>query len=186
MNVVLVPGFGTYKNAQWHISPFYRWFEEDGFTVHKYGHAHHGTKSILSQSRDLGIFLENKEIESAALIGHSMGGLVSKLATYGQPLVTIGSPLRGTPWAYLAGWCKAGQDMQPGNYDDYQYDHNAELNISCRYDLIVPGLNSVSPGNKNYKIVDHTHISAIFSRKVYEYARDHVLQYSLEEAPNFS
>jgi pimeloyl-ACP methyl ester carboxylesterase len=120
------------------------------------------------------------------LIGHSMGGIVcSYYAMNGQlpismairKVITIGSPLQGTPLAKLAqAWSPAALQMRidshflaalqeqvanlPANQEPLFY------HIGLRGDLIVPESRSYFPSRELHRVIQCGHVSALYSPAV--------------------
>jgi hypothetical protein len=108
-----------------------------------------------------------------ALIGHSMGGLVSVLAAneHVSQVITIGAPLKGAPLACLLPISTNCIQMQVGNeflntienkivetQDTIEYYH-----IGSSSDFIVPGENAVREGAPQLIVENLGHASLLFS-----------------------
>ncbi len=113
------------------------------------------------------------------LIGHSMGGLVSALyaAKLSSPntvtdVITIGSPLNGTPIAYL-GLGPNAKEMRPrsnllkemrevmANRKDIRFFHLATKSDQ----LVIPGSSAIFPENQHFLFEDLGHASLLYSKR---------------------
>lgn len=113
------------------------------------------------------------------LIGHSMGGLVSSFyAGILAPLntvadvITIGSPLNGTPVARI-GIGPNAREMQPNSTllkemreaisrrKDIRFFHMATKSDQ----LVIPGASAVIPENQSFIFEDLGHASLLYSRR---------------------
>jgi pimeloyl-ACP methyl ester carboxylesterase len=115
------------------------------------------------------------------LIGHSLGGLIiaqalaeGHLAGRVDVVVTIGTPFRGSPWAYLwpfatavrAMWC--GSPLLRRLAEIPVSDGVRWVAVTSSRDLIVPGRRSV-PSHDGVRCVtvdDAGHGGMLFSRQV--------------------
>ncbi len=114
------------------------------------------------------------------LIGHSMGGLVSLwyALAMAKPntvtdVITLGTPLQGTPIAHL-GLGPNARQMKPHspflqqlskllhNNHQVQISHIATLSDQ----LVIPGHSAVITDNRHLIIEDLGHISLLFSKRV--------------------
>lgn len=116
------------------------------------------------------------------LVGHSMGGLVSSyyagiLASEGTvtDVVTIGSPLGGTPMARI-GLGPNAREMEPGSalskevWSAIEKNRNVRFfHIATRPDLLVMPPSTALPGNdpsRHFVLDDIGHVGLLFSKRV--------------------
>lgn len=114
------------------------------------------------------------------LIGHSMGGLVSawyatKLAEKNKvtDVITIASPLAGTPMARLALGINA-REMEPNSSFVQELKLAMNENKTVRFhhiatrsdQLVIPGLSAALPDNNHYILDDLGHASLLYSKRV--------------------
>lgn len=114
------------------------------------------------------------------LIGHSMGGLVSSwYATQIAPalsvtdVITIGSPLFGTPMAHI-GLGENAREMEPNSpfleilrAGIAQKKEIRFYHIATKSDqLVIPGSSAVIPENEHFIFEDIGHASLLYSREV--------------------
>ena len=180
--VVLVPGFGSYKDIEWNYSPYTKWYNQEGFDVVKYRQKNYGTNCIKENSESLGRLIEKVNDSYVVLVGHSMGGIVACLAAEQidvKKVITLASPLKGTPWATLWPICKAIKQMQPGSklLDHIKFLSFANpetlMTVSCRFDGLVPAQNAELNSAKRLR-VNHTHTSLVFSKNVHSRTIDFI------------
>lgn len=117
------------------------------------------------------------------LVGHSMGGLVcsnyaanlsSSSPIYINKIVTIASPIKGSPLAKLISFLPCGSEMETssGFLKDLQIKVNrmkSEIffHIGCEYDLIVPNqFTAFDHINNRFKAKSLGHLSCLFSPTV--------------------
>lgn len=114
------------------------------------------------------------------LIGHSMGGLVSSLyactlAPKGKvtELITIATPFKGTPVAYIAlGRC--GKELQPRSEVLKEIQSAISKNPQIRFyhfatkcdELVLPGTSALLEDHPGIVLGDLCHISMLFSRRI--------------------
>jgi pimeloyl-ACP methyl ester carboxylesterase len=129
------------------------------------------------------------------LIGHSMGGLVARRyrQTYAEKdgikvraIATLGTPLAGTPVAYLGAWiAPAPKQMLPGssfidgqqNWAGTEKDSTEYLHIGSNADLLVPEDYAVDGHEKNMtslSVSDTGHVGLTMSEKVGKILKDFV------------
>lgn len=114
------------------------------------------------------------------LIGHSMGGLVSSLyaLTLAKPgtvtdIITIGSPLEGTPVACIA-LGPNGREMECNSKLIKQLQDAMAKNRQIRFhhiatksdQLVIPGHTAVIADNNHFIIEDIGHASLLYSPRV--------------------
>lgn len=110
------------------------------------------------------------------LIGHSMGGLVSSLYAPRDPsvkkVITIGSPLHGTPMAYL-GIGPNAKEMRPSSEllqeirEGMRKSSTRFFHIATRCDqLVIPGDSAMLKENEHVVFEDLGHVSLIYSKRV--------------------
>ncbi len=114
------------------------------------------------------------------LIGHSMGGLVSSwYATQLAPphsvtdVITIGSPLAGTPLARL-GLGPNAREMEPESPFLKELQAAIAKNQTVRFhhiatktdQLVIPGTSAAIVENKHFILEDIGHASLLYSRRV--------------------
>ncbi len=118
--------------------------------------------------------------EDLILIGHSMGGLVSALyactlAPKGKvtDLITIVTPFKGTPIAYIAlGRC--AKEMRRNSELLNEIRTAISKNPQIRYyhfatqcdELVVPGTSALLDDHPGMLLEDLCHISTLFSRRI--------------------
>lgn len=171
--VVFISGWGG-PGFEWIISPI-RKMSDIFFETHVLHPQGFGWGDIQGSAERLCAFSSRFLPErNVFYVGHSMGGLVAKAAQEMVDvagLVTIGTPHKGTPVASLAPWSRSARQMMP---DSSFIAANASvpsmapmLNIACRFDeLVFPHSSAVHPVADDVRWVNHTHMSAIFSKKV--------------------
>lgn len=120
------------------------------------------------------------------LVGHSMGGLVS--AHYAvknlernkqdgiqvMKVLTLASPLQGTPLAYLASWCcPCAKEMLPESSFLRNLQNKLEkskvslFSIGCGSDLIVSSKRSFLEGRQNDVEIPYMgHLTLLYSKKI--------------------
>lgn len=121
---------------------------------------------------------EETSRQDVLLIGHSMGGLVISEAALGLSLpqaITLGSPLRGTPVAYI-GLGKNAQQMHPGSLFTTQLQQKLINNKTVRFlhvgskaDRVVPEKYAFpEPGAlaEQFSVSDLGHVSLLFSPRI--------------------
>lgn len=141
------------------------------------------TKYVQDKIAEIKCMAGNKDLE-VNLVGHSMGGLVCanyavKYATEDRvriaKLITIGSPLQGTPMAYVAKlFCKCAAEMVPNSdFINTLNENIQDLKDVPRYhigfggDWIVPKSKSFFKGSRNHQKISYMgHVSALLSPKV--------------------
>lgn len=115
------------------------------------------------------------------LVGHSMGGIVSSIASFSREgtvskVVTIGSPLEGTYLGRL-GFGKCAQEMHFGSsflniFKDHKAASVSYYHISSKADYVVFPRSSAdfrsdpNPKVDRYQVEDIGHISLLFSDRV--------------------
>ena len=111
------------------------------------------------------------------LIGHSMGGLINILAANEHNLVrdviTIATPLEGTPIAYF-GWGKNAQEMRPQSVLIQKVQNILETNSKIRVfhiaaqcdEIVLPGISAKGKKHPHYVIEDLGHLGVLYSKRV--------------------
>ena len=128
---------------------------------------------------------ESPDFEYADVVAHSMGGLVGtyllKKLDRGRRVrnvVTLGTPHRGTPAAFLGvvalgGFCEALWQMLPNSslIRELKWmpvpNGSQIISISGAYDLLVPESYtrlSPLPGHRNVRCENVNHVQLLFSR----------------------
>jgi pimeloyl-ACP methyl ester carboxylesterase len=129
------------------------------------------TKTLDEQIEKIRKMMSYEELE-INLVGHSMGGLVCSNYAASLPLgspvkvikiVTIASPLQGTPIAHVARFCPCAQEMIPNN--PFLLNLNTKIqaiskakglfHIGCQVDLIVDKSNTYFVGSQNHREITH-------------------------------
>lgn len=124
------------------------------------------------------------------LIGHSMGGLVSlwyalKLKDVGSvtDLITIASPLKGTPMAHF-GLGPNAKEMLPNSKLIQEIQEGIEKNENIRLhhiatkrdQLVIPGRSALIEDHNHFLFEDLGHASLLYSKrtshKIYEWLRN--------------
>lgn len=123
------------------------------------------------------------------LVGHSMGGLVSAYyavdnlekntqnGVHVVKIVTLASPLQGTPVAYLASWCcPCAKEMLPGSNFLKNLQENVKklkempVSIVCGIDFMVPPKRSFFEGSQNVHEIPYMgHMTPLYSKKIAAY-----------------
>ncbi|HEX2583394.1 MAG TPA: alpha/beta fold hydrolase [Chlamydiales bacterium] len=117
--------------------------------------------------------------DTVALVGHSMGGVVSCLyaTRYAEPntvtdVVTIGSPMRGSPFAYWLGEGADGREMRVGSplLDEIGIAMESApairfYSVASKTDGVVP-FESALHGKEQMIVEDRGHTSLLRSRKI--------------------
>ncbi|MDP1607922.1 MAG: alpha/beta fold hydrolase [Chlamydiales bacterium] len=116
--------------------------------------------------------------QDVLLIGHSMGGLVVSQAALDLSLsqaITLGSPLRGTPVAYI-GLGKNAKQMHPGSLFTTQLQQKLLNNKTVRFlhvgskaDGVVPekyALPEPSALAEQFSVADLGHMSLLYSPRI--------------------
>lgn len=113
------------------------------------------------------------------LIGHSMGGLVSSFyagtlapSNTVTDVITIGSPLNGTPVAHI-GIGPNAREMQPNSALLKEMREAIALRKDIRFfhmatksdQLVIPGASAVIPENQSFIFEDLGHASLLYSRR---------------------
>ena len=185
--VVLVPGWSCPKSYEWDISPFASWFKEIGMDVIRFRQLENGMCSIDNNAAVLNDIIDqqfraNPYGRKIHVIGHSMGGLTARKAARNSAalfttLTTIATPHKGTQLARAGFWSQSARQMVPGSdwlqrleekEKIYNYYWPPILNVACRLDEVVPHNNSFMEDAKQRVSVNHTHLSVIFSRRVWQ------------------
>jgi triacylglycerol esterase/lipase EstA (alpha/beta hydrolase family) len=114
------------------------------------------------------------------LIGHSMGGLVSSLyaTTLALPntvtdVITIASPLSGTPMAKIAIGLNA-REMELNSEFTQKLRQAISANKEIRFhhiatksdQVVIPGISAVIPDHKNLILEDLGHVGILYSQRV--------------------
>lgn len=139
--------------------------------------------SIRTYAEKIGLKAEQIAKETKrkdlVLIGHSMGGLVSllyaaKIAASNTvtDVVTIASPLHGTPMAYL-GIGPNAKEMRPNSallkeiYEGFEKEKKVRLfHLATKSDqLVIPGESAIFLENKHYLFEDLGHASLLYSKQ---------------------
>lgn len=117
--------------------------------------------------------------EDLILVGHSMGGLLSSwyATKMAKPntvtdVITIASPLKGTPMAHL-GLGRNAREMLPKKPFILELQEAMQSCPSIRFhhmatsrdQIVVPGLSALISGNNQYVFDDLGHASLLFSKK---------------------
>ncbi len=147
------------------------------------------TRYVQEKIAEIKSLAGEEEIE-INLVGHSMGGLVC--ANYAvkyaandnvriAKLITIASPLQGTPTAYLARiFCKCAAEMLPGSefiknlnekMASKEFQEIPSYHIGFGGDWVVPRSRTFFANKKknDFEISYLGHVSALYSSKVSEY-----------------
>jgi triacylglycerol lipase len=109
-----------------------------------------------------------------AIVAHSMGGLVAALASPENvtDIITIGSPLHGTPIARWASVGPNGSEMEPESdllpeiQEKIRQSKISYHHIASTCDEIVPAKSAVMENGDNVTYDDLGHISLLCSEKV--------------------
>lgn len=186
--IVIVGGFGS-PDVEWNLSPLVKESALHGVDSFIFRKCSYGLNDIKHNATNLLQFALNRKheygYEKLFLVGHSMGGLVCRMAElydYANDitgLVTVATPHYGTVQAKLGGWfSKSARQME------IQSDFLSRLNanparkpvfsVVCKYDeLVWPMGNAIYRNSDRVEKYNLTHVGPIFSKKV---ARD-VLQW---------
>lgn len=185
--ILLVHGYmGNEKHWGW---LFERLKEANIGEVHTINLKHFGS---IDKDHSAQIEEKVKEIQAETgckeiiLVGHSMGGIVSSYFATHNPtdvsisdVITIGSPLRGTPLAY-AGLGACAKQMRPGSellsqvHEKVKESTTRFFNISSRADqIILSNESSLFDKTCDERITSHTfedmgHATYLFSPAVAE------------------
>lgn len=117
------------------------------------------------------------------LIGHSRGGLISSYyaTTLAEAagikvtdVITIGSPLAGTPLAYLGVGCTDAAQMRPNadfnvNLRQKIEEHSNDIrfyHIASEADAVVSVSSAILENHPHYKLKDMGHLGLVFSSRV--------------------
>lgn len=175
--IVFVGGWGSF-DTEWRLSPLFNGAKAKGIEPFIFKKPLNGFGSIQESGKELLSFCEElreKGYDQIDLVGHSMGGLVCRVAemyarTYMiRTITTLGTPHYGTVTAGLAWWSKSARQMKMlSSYIKkmHQYHHhNARiLCIGGRFDLVVIPSESayLERADKNVTL-NETHISMVLS-----------------------
>ena len=187
--MLLVHGYVNHPNVWWLQK---RWLKSMGLGPIYVINLGHPFKSIRSYAEKVKVKAEEiaKETgrEDLTLIGHSMGGLVSswyatKLAKKGtvRDLITIASPLEGTPMARIGIGANA-REMSPNS------EFIKELRVSIRENqsihfhhiatrrdqLVIPGTSALIENHNQYLFDDLGHASLLYSKRTAEQIAERV------------
>lgn len=169
---VLVHGF-IHNRSTWHF--LQKEFSKNKklgpvFTLnlgHPLQSIHSYTKTLHEKILEIKKMLGNETTLEVFLIGHSMGGLVCLNYACEYPdervskIVTIASPLQGTPTANLAKlWSQSGREMLPNSQFLTNLTEKVKklegktmiYHIGCGRDWFVPCNNAYLEGSCNDKI----------------------------------
>lgn len=163
---------------EWKLSILPGHFRSLGYDVKIFRPLGYGTIDIETNADRLIDFcyeLDSLELYNGIhVVGHSMGGLVARMADYKvsgycNSIATLGTPHYGAPLARLAPWSHAAQQMRPSSgflrrlnaCDGY----TPMLTIGASHDPLVPFKNSVVDAAKCRKVYG-THTSMLFDSRV--------------------
>lgn len=181
--ILLIHGYVNHPNVWWLQK---RWLKSFGLGPVYTINLGHPFKSILSYAEKVKAKAEEiaKDTgrEDLILIGHSMGGLVgawyaTKLAKENTvtDLITIASPLEGTPMARIGIGANA-REMSPNS----EFINNLQEAIkqnqlirfhhiaTCRDQLVLPGTSALIVGHNHFLFDDLGHASLLYSKKTAE------------------
>jgi triacylglycerol lipase len=151
------------------------YLERKGFKVYMLNY------SILkndfhTSARKLARFINQRHLRGITLVGISFGGIdgyyyLQKLGGYSKVkrFISIGTPFKGTPWAYFPFMFKSCQQMFPGsefvkflNSEPAKYPQKI-ITLSARFDEMVPAQSSRLPkvSNKTINTVGHNKLHII-------------------------
>jgi pimeloyl-ACP methyl ester carboxylesterase len=179
MHVVLVSGW---MKADFLWSRYRKWFEREGFTTSVLNTGYFNLGPIQASAKQLARHI-NELKHPPILVGHSMGGLIIRhyMARYYPStqtdvagVITVGSPLNGSPLARFAPWSSSACQMVPDSpfmrkFDSYSDPEIPWLSIKCNYDLIVPGDYAVLEDGEACSLsVNATHTSALLQKSVWQ------------------
>ncbi|MBI2035059.1 MAG: alpha/beta hydrolase [Candidatus Liptonbacteria bacterium] len=114
------------------------------------------------------------------LLGHSMGGLIVLNAQrrhpeyVGFPVITMGSPIRGTWLAYFEPWSTAVREMQPRSSliksirQDVMLHPRKMTHIRGSWDELVPYNNSAFDGYPVFTVYRGGHAALIYNPPIEE------------------
>jgi pimeloyl-ACP methyl ester carboxylesterase len=179
--VLLVHGLGA-TEACW--SAVGRALEVRGMTVDAINYRPFGT-SVEQVALGLAVrvadLLARTGSDKVHLIGHSLGGLViaqaladGHLAGQVDAVVTIGTPFRGSPWAYLCPFGSMIRALRDGSpllrrlAETPVPDGVRWIAVSSSLDVIVPGHRAVPShaGVRSVMVDDAGHSGMLLSRQV--------------------
>lgn len=175
--LVLISGWSG-PGLEWRFSPIRTYAPYYDFKTVHFNQCNNGWSDIEHNARKCIRLTESltktKLYENVYAVGHSMGGLIAKYAFHHgdglQGYVSIASPYGGVQKALLAPWSKSAKQMVPGsdflnNLNRYMPTEQI-LNIACRFDQVVQTEKSIESEAENQLVVNHTHMSCIYSASV--------------------
>jgi len=177
--VVLISGW-TGMDFLW--KPTTERFKSVGYDVITAQMPNNGFGAIEETACRVGIMISELRdfYDKIVVVGHSMGGLVSRVMVQYLELhsidayISLGTPHNGTYLAYLAPWSKSACQMRPGSMllnglNDTEWPSSIPaLSIQAGLDeLMVPSSSTKVGWAVNRKIPGTNHISLAFSEKVF-------------------
>jgi pimeloyl-ACP methyl ester carboxylesterase len=179
--VLLVHGLGARESCWFAVA---RALKGRGMTVDAINYRPFGTSveqvagGLAERVADL---LAETGADKVHLIGHSLGGLIivqaladGRLAGQVDTVVTIGTPFRGSPWAYLWPFGTMIRALRDGSpllrrlAETPVPDGVRWIAVSSTLDAIVPGRRSVPSheGVRSVTVDDAGHVGMLLSRQV--------------------
>lgn len=183
MHVVLVTGWGK-QEVLW--KPYRAWFRRAGISTSLLDIRYSGFGPIQSSAKQLARHVNDLK-HPPILLGHSTGGLIIRqyMAAYHAQsqtevagVVTIASPLYGTPVARIAPWSASACQMVPGSNFLAKLESLPDpevpwFSIRCSYDFLVPGDSPLLEAEGTiHMTATATHLSGLFSKKLFSDVRD--------------
>ncbi len=139
---IYVPGFGSVTGIEWSLSPIRKSLIEQGYQPAIF-HNKHWYGDIQKSGESLVRFIDRLDSPRVVVIGHSLGGLIARVADIAganiDAVITLGTPHHGSPAANLL--TEAGRQMALGSSFLKQLnerDHRARyLTVAGQRDLIT-------------------------------------------------
>lgn len=176
--IIIAGGWGS-PDLEWKLSPFFKKSVPspgiDFFIFRKcsigWGNIEHIAKELVKYVRKI----KNKGYRNIFLVGHSMGGLVCRMAELYlfhdiTGIITLATPHHGTLQARLGKFTKSGRQMTPGSNFlrilNYHPAQSPVLSIVCNFDECVWPIESQIYRGGDVKFYNLTHLGPLFSKKV--------------------
>lgn len=180
--LVIVGGFSS-PDVEWKLSPIHKMSgtnspQGNGPDIFIFKKCSLGLQSIEHIGKELLTYVRKvreKGYSNIFVMGHSMGGLVCRVAEIWSQreitgIITVATPHAGSSLAPLAQLFASGRQMIPGSSFLRKLDENPAqcpvLSIICQYDELVPRWSAEYPFGGDIKVHNLTHIGPIFSKNV--------------------
>lgn len=181
--VILVSGWAG-PGIEWRLSPIRGQLRDAGFKTHHFARQTLGFESIDINGSRLANFIEGLEADRVFLVGHSMGGLVSRVAqhhleTKPEAIVTLGTPHYGVRGADMAFFSTSAREMAAGshfltNLNEIEAQKNL-LCVSGKSDRLVPKESALHKCSNRVFHAEGGHLTMLYNHKVAETIKKYLL-----------